>query len=122
VYDSIAVGDPTGKTILQITGQAITRLEERDYFKAAIATKQPVITPPRKSALNGKYSIFLAAPIVNINNNKITGVVRTRISVEKLEPIAQMNTSAMSQNKQKRWNTTSLMWKANSLPPPKKIK
>ena len=100
VYDSIAVGDTTGKTILQSTGQAVTGLGERDYFKAALATKQPVITPPRKSALNGKYSIFLAAPIVNINTNKITGVVRVRIPVEKLEPIVQINTSALSQDKQ----------------------
>ncbi len=82
VYDSIAVADISGKTILQTTGEAISGLKERDYFKAALETKQSVIAPPRKSKLNSKYYVFLAAPIVNINTNKITCVVRTRISVD----------------------------------------
>ncbi len=93
VYDSIAVADITGKTILQTTGEAISGLGERDYFKAAIQTKQSVIAPPRKSKLNGKYYVFIAAPIVNVNTNKITSVVRTRIPVDNLDPIVKASTS-----------------------------
>ncbi len=99
VYDSIAVADTTGKTILQTTGEAITGLGERDYFKAAIATGKSVIAPPRKSKLNGKYYVFIAAPIVNVNTNKITGVVRTRIPVDNLDPIAA-STATLSENNQ----------------------
>ncbi len=95
-YDSIAVADITGKPILQTTGEAVSGLGEQDYFKAALQTKQSVIAPPRKSKLNGKYYVFLAAPIVNVNTNKIIGVVRTRIPVDILDPIAQASTSTLS--------------------------
>jgi Methyl-accepting chemotaxis protein (MCP) signalling domain/Cache domain len=96
VYDSIAVADITGKTILQTTGEAISGLGERDYFKEALETKQSVIAPPRKSKLNGKYYVFLAAPIVNVNTNKITGVVRTRIPVDNLDPIVKARAFSVS--------------------------
>lgn len=99
-YDSIAVANVTGKTILQITGEAITGLGEQDYFKAALQTKQSVIASPRKSESNGKYYVFIAAPIVNTNTNQITGVVRSRIPVDNLDPIAQVNTSTLSKNTQ----------------------
>ncbi|MBW4665389.1 MAG: methyl-accepting chemotaxis protein [Chroococcus sp. CMT-3BRIN-NPC107] len=98
-YDSIAVADVTGKTILQTTGEVISGLGERDYFKAALATKKSVIAPPRKSKLNGKYYVFIAAPIVNVNTNKITGVVRTRIPVDNLDPIAKASTATLTGNK-----------------------
>ncbi len=99
-YDSIAVADVTGKTILQTTEETISGLGEQDYFKAALQTKQPVIVPPRKSASNGKYYVFIAAPIVNVNTNKITGVVRTRIPVDKLDPIIKVSTATLSENNQ----------------------
>lgn len=95
VYDSIAVADITGKTILQTTGEVISGLGERDYFKAAIQTKQSVIAPPRKSKLNGKYYVFIAAPVVNVNTNKVTGVVRTRIPVDNLDPIVEASAFAL---------------------------
>lgn len=99
-YDSIAVADTTGKTILQTTGETISGLGERDYFKAAIQTKQSVIAPPRKSALNGKYYVFIAAPIVNVNTNQITGVVRTRIPVDNLDPIVKASAANKANNEQ----------------------
>ena len=100
VYDSIAVADISGKTILQTTGEAISGLKEQEYFKAALETKQSVIAPPRKSKLNGKYYVFIAAPIVNVNTNKITGVVRTRIPVDNLDPIVKASAFTSSENKQ----------------------
>ncbi len=99
-YDSIAVADITGKTILQTTGEAISGLGEQDYFEAALETKQSVIAPPRKSKLNGKYYVFLAAPIVNINTNKITGVVRSRVPVDNLDPIVSPSAFTLSGNNQ----------------------
>lgn len=99
-YDSIAVADVTGKTILQTSGEAISGLGAQDYFKAAIQTKQSVIAPPRKSGSNGKYYVFTAAPIINVNTNKIIGVVQTRIPVDNLDPIVQANTATLSASKQ----------------------
>jgi Methyl-accepting chemotaxis protein (MCP) signalling domain/Cache domain len=99
-YDSIAVADVTGKAILQTTGEAITGLGEQDYFKTAIQTKQSVISSPRKSESNGNYYIFVAAPIVNVNTNQITGVIRTRIPVDNLDPLAQVDTSTLSRRTQ----------------------
>ncbi|WP_009632239.1 methyl-accepting chemotaxis protein [Synechocystis sp. PCC 7509] len=100
VYDSIAVADLTGKTILQTSGEAISGLGEQDYFKAALETKQSVIAPPTKSKLNGKYYVFLASPIVNANTNKITGVVRTRIPVDNLDPIVKVSNSTVDGSSQ----------------------
>ncbi|KJH71368.1 methyl-accepting chemotaxis protein [Aliterella atlantica] len=98
VYDSIAVADVSGRTILQTTGEAISGLGEQDYFKAALQTKQAVISPPNKSPSNGKYYVFIASPIVNVNTNRVTGVVRTRIPVENLDAIARIDASTLSES------------------------
>ena len=93
VYDSIAVTDIAGNTILQSSGEPVTGLGERDYFKEVIKTKRPVITPPRKSVLTGKYSIFVAAPIVDTATGKIIGMVRTRIPTTSLNKILGIETA-----------------------------
>ncbi len=82
VYDSIAVADLAGNTILQSTGEPITDLGKRDYFKEVIKTDRPVITPPRKSALTGEYSIFMAAPVKDSVTGKTIAVVRSRMPIK----------------------------------------
>ncbi len=77
-YDSIAVADLEGNTIVQSSGEPVTGLGERDYFKGVLQTKRPVITEPRKSKLNGKFYVFIAAPIFDAVTGKIIAVVRTR--------------------------------------------
>ncbi|MBW4618011.1 MAG: HAMP domain-containing protein [Cyanosarcina radialis HA8281-LM2] len=84
-YDNIAIGDLTGKTILQSEGEPVTGLGQRDYFKQVIGTKRPTIVA-RASALTKKHSIFAAAPIVDSNTGKISAIVRSRIPVELLRP------------------------------------
>lgn len=98
VYDSIAVADLSGKTILQTTGEAINALGAQDYFQQVMQTKQPVVTQPQKSQIDGKYYVFLAAPVVNVNTNRVTGVVRTRIPVNNLDAIAHIDASALSES------------------------
>lgn len=98
VYDSIAVADLGGKTILQTTGEAISNLGTQDYFQQAIQTKQPVVTQPKKSQVDGKHYIFIAAPIVNVNTNRVTGVIRTRIPVDKLDPLAHIDAATLSES------------------------
>lgn len=86
VYDSIAVMDLSGKVILRTTGETSTNLADRDYFKEVMRTKQPVIIEPRKSS-TGEVAVFLAAPIINVNTGKMTGVVRTRMPIKSLDGI-----------------------------------
>lgn len=94
VYDSIAVADLAGRTILQSTGEVVTGLGERDYFKAVKETGRPVITPPRQSALTGGYAIFLAAPVFDAGSKRMVAVVRSRIPVEFVEEIVKNFASA----------------------------
>ncbi len=84
-YDSIAVADLQGNTILQSSGEPIIDLGKRDYFQEVIKTNLPTVVQPRKSLINGQYSIFAAAPIVEINTGKIIGVLRTRTPIKYLE-------------------------------------
>jgi methyl-accepting chemotaxis protein len=80
-YDSIAVADLKGNTILQSTGEAITDLGKRDYFQEVIKTNHPIIVQPRKSFTSGQYSIFAAAPIIDVNTRQTIGIIRTRTPV-----------------------------------------
>jgi methyl-accepting chemotaxis protein PixJ len=86
-YDSIAVADLNGKTILQSSGEPVTGLGERDYFKAVKETKKPVITPPRPSALTKQWSVFSAAPVIDSNTGEIIAIIRTRIPVKNINQL-----------------------------------
>ncbi len=86
-YDSIAVADLDGNTILQSSGEPVTGLGERDYFKEVIKTKRPVITEPRASTLTGEVSIFLAAPLIDRATGEMIAVVRTRTPVTYLDEV-----------------------------------
>ena len=86
-YDSIAVADLAGNTIMQSSGEPVTDIGKQDYFQEVIKTKRPVITPPTKSALTGEYSVFVAAPIVDTTTGKIIGIVRSRLPGKNLDKI-----------------------------------
>ncbi|MEG3897037.1 MULTISPECIES: methyl-accepting chemotaxis protein [unclassified Microcoleus] len=90
-YDSIAVADLQGNTILQSSGEEITDLGKREYFKEVIKTNRPTLVQPRKSFINGKYAIFAAAPVVDINTGKTIAVIRTRTPTSYLEQGFQEN-------------------------------
>ena len=88
-YDSIAVADLQGNTILQSSGEPITDFGKRDYFQEVIKTNRPTLVQPRKSFVNGKYAIFAAAPIVDINTGKTIAVIRTRTPTNYLDQAFQ---------------------------------
>ncbi|MCC3467864.1 MAG: methyl-accepting chemotaxis protein [Microcoleus sp. PH2017_06_SFM_O_A] len=83
-YDSIAVADLKGNTILQSRGEKIVDLGKRDYFQEVTKTNQAVIMQPIKST-DGKYAIFTAAPVVDVNTNETIAVIRTRTPITYLE-------------------------------------
>jgi twitching motility protein PilJ len=88
VYDSIAVGDLNGNTILQTSGDPVTGLGERDYFKDALKTKG-VAFSSRKSALTGKYSVFFAAPVFDTETRQMIAIVRSRVPLQFFEELVQ---------------------------------
>ncbi|WP_293124191.1 methyl-accepting chemotaxis protein [Microcoleus sp. bin38.metabat.b11b12b14.051] len=84
-YDSIAVADLQGNTILQSSGEKIIDIEKREYFQEVIKTNRPTVVQPRKSFINGKYAIFAAAPVIELNTGKTIAVIRTRTPTTYLE-------------------------------------
>ena len=84
IYDSIAVADLNGKTILQSSGEPVTGLGERDYFKQVLSTNRPAIVNPKSSALTEEFSLFVAAPIKDINTGKTIAIIRARLPVKYL--------------------------------------
>lgn len=90
-YDSIAVADLQGNTILQSSGEAIIDLGKREYFQEVIKTNLPTVVQPRKSFISGQYSIFAAAPIIEINTGKTIGILRTRTPIKYLEEALKEN-------------------------------
>lgn len=90
-YDSIAVADLQGNTILQSSGEPVIDLAKRKYFQEVIKTNLPTVMQPSKSSLNDEYSIFAAAPILEINTGKTIGILRTRTPIKYLEEAFKEN-------------------------------
>ncbi|NJK69205.1 MAG: methyl-accepting chemotaxis protein [Microcoleus sp. CSU_2_2] len=82
-YDSIAVADLKGNTILQSSGEAITDMGKQDYFQEVIKSNRVAIVPPRQSF--SKPSIFAASPVVDMATGKTIAIVITRTPTAFLE-------------------------------------
>jgi twitching motility protein PilJ len=88
VYDSIAVFDLQGNTLVQMRdGKPISNYSDRPYFQEAIKTGKAVLNPPAKSKSSGKVSVEIAAPIRDTETNQIIGALRTRIPVKVFEDL-----------------------------------
>ncbi|WP_332993864.1 methyl-accepting chemotaxis protein [Microcoleus sp. A006_D1] len=97
-YDSIAVADLQGNTILQSSGEPIVDLGKREYFQEVIKTNRPTVVQPRKSLITGKYAIFAAAPVVDINTGKTIAVIRSRTPTTYLEQAFHENTDKLTRD------------------------
>lgn len=87
VYDSIAVFDLKGNTLVQSTGNPLPNLSDRDYFQAVLKTDQPVISSPQISKETGKYSFNFAAPIKDSVTGKTIAIVISRLPMNLLEDL-----------------------------------
>jgi methyl-accepting chemotaxis protein PixJ len=87
IYDSIAILDLKGNTIVQSTGNPLPNLADRDYFQAVLKTNQPVISIPQISKETGNYSIYFAAPIKDSVTGKTIAIVRSRLPMNLLEDL-----------------------------------
>ncbi len=91
VYNLIAFADLDGNTPIRstITLDPAPNIKERDFFKIALSTGKPFISQPGKSTVTKKTSMFVSAPVREINTDKLIGVVRTRMPIEKLEDVVK---------------------------------
>ncbi|TYQ29563.1 HAMP domain-containing protein [Pseudanabaena sp. UWO311] len=91
VYNLIAFADLEGNTPIRstITDDPAPNIKERDFFKMALSTGKPFISQPGKSTVTKKVSLFLSSPVKEIGSDKLIGVVRTRIPIEKLEDVVK---------------------------------
>jgi Methyl-accepting chemotaxis protein (MCP) signalling domain len=97
-YDSIAVADLQGNTILQSSGEKVIDIGNREYFQEVIKTNRATLVQPRKSFLNGKYAIFAAAPVIELNTGKTIAVIRTRTPTTYLEQKIHENQAQLSRD------------------------
>ncbi len=95
VYASIAFFDLQGNVQAQTAGDALDNHADRAYFQAVLKTGKPVISEPSISKNSGQWSVNFAAPVVDANN-RIVGVVRSRMLVSVLKDI----TASFSQEHQ----------------------
>ncbi|MGK7915861.1 MAG: methyl-accepting chemotaxis protein, partial [Prochloraceae cyanobacterium] len=90
-YDNIAIFNLQGKLLFQSkSAQPLT--EDRDYsqqkyFQRAIATREPVFKNSQSEDRADSAILTVAAPIKEKGTGKPIGMVVTRMSLEKLDPI-----------------------------------
>lgn len=88
-YNSIALFDLNGDTVVQSKGKSVPNHKTRDFFQEVLRTGRPVINQPSVSRLTGKLSINLAAPVKDAATGEIIGVIRTQMPVEGLDNVAK---------------------------------
>jgi methyl-accepting chemotaxis protein PixJ len=88
VYDSIAYFDLQGNVRAQTAGDPLSNHADRAYFQAVLKTGKPVVGDPSISKSSGESSVHFAAPVVD-GNNRIIGVVRSRMLVSALKEITK---------------------------------
>jgi methyl-accepting chemotaxis protein PixJ len=85
VYDSIAVFDVKGNPLVQTKGTGLSNHLDRKYFQEVLKTGKTVISDPELSKSSGKMVVHFAAPIKDLTNGQIIGVVRTRAPIDRIE-------------------------------------
>jgi methyl-accepting chemotaxis protein PixJ len=92
MYDSIAVFDVKGNLIAQSKSEALPNHADRDYFQQVLKTDRLFITEPRQSETSKGVYLFFAGPIKDEVTNKTIAIVRTRIPMEHLREVFNLNT------------------------------
>ncbi|MBI2914388.1 MAG: HAMP domain-containing protein [Firmicutes bacterium] len=88
-YDDIAVVDTAGWGIVSVhnpPGQPTVNVADRDYFRQAMATGQPVVSGLLTSRATGRNIVVTTAPISG-PDGKTVGLVITSLSIEHLKQV-----------------------------------
>jgi len=89
VYNSVALFDLNGETVVQAKGKPVPNHLTRDYYQRIMKTGQPTINPPSVSRTTGTLSMHIASPVKDIGTDKITGVIRFQLPVKGLDKVAR---------------------------------
>jgi methyl-accepting chemotaxis protein len=88
-YDGAMVLDLNGNPIAIANGAARVNHADRDYFQATIKTGKPQITRIETSKTTKQSSIYFTAPIKDVVTGQMMAIVRLRMPVSSLKPIAE---------------------------------
>ncbi|URD50615.1 methyl-accepting chemotaxis protein [Chroococcidiopsis sp. CCNUC1] len=89
VYNSIAMFDLNGDTVVQSKGKPIANHKDAEYFQQALKTGRPVISQPAIAKTAGTLSFNVAAPVRDSQTNQIIGVVRAKIPAEAVSKLLE---------------------------------
>jgi methyl-accepting chemotaxis protein len=88
-YDGAMVLDLNGNPIAIASGAAKVNHADRDYFQATLKTGKPQITKIETSKTTKQSSIYFTAPINDVVTGQMLAIVRLRMPVSSLKPIAE---------------------------------
>ena len=81
IYDSIALFDTQGRLMIRSSGSSTSTQLDADSIEAILSRNRPLMSPPRVSAITGELSIYISAPILNLETNQPIGIVQARFPV-----------------------------------------
>ena len=91
VYDLVAFANLNGITTIRSTStqDPNASIKESDFFKNVIAKGTPFITQPMLSPTDKSISLIVAAPVKENGTDKLIGVMRSQIPVDRLGEIIE---------------------------------
>ncbi len=87
-YDSVMIFDLNGNPIAVSKGSNRTNHADRDYFKQVVKTGKPYTSKVETSKTTKQSSLYFAAPVKDSVTGEMTAIVRMRMPVAALKPIA----------------------------------
>ncbi len=85
VYDSMAAFDLQGNVLVQSKGASLVNPVNSDYFKQVATTGKTYMSKPEVAKDTGKTVVYFATPIKNGSTGKVSGIMRTRAPIDRLE-------------------------------------
>ncbi|WP_055075584.1 methyl-accepting chemotaxis protein [Pseudanabaena sp. 'Roaring Creek'] len=87
VYDSIAVAALDGRVVLDVGEPSLPNISQRPYFQTVLTTDKPFISQPEPSVVTKKVSIFVGAPIKDVNTGKTIAIIRARLKTDAMDEV-----------------------------------
>ncbi|ELS33128.1 MULTISPECIES: methyl-accepting chemotaxis protein [Pseudanabaena] len=87
VYDSIAVAALDGRVFLDAGEPSLPNVSQRPWFQTVLTTDKPFISQPEVSPSSKKVSIFVAAPVKDVNTGKTIAIIRARLKTDSLDEV-----------------------------------
>jgi hypothetical protein len=87
-YDSAMIFDLNGNPTAVSKGSSRKNHADREYFKAVLKTGKPYTSRVETSTTTKQSSIYFAAPIKDTITGQMVAIVRLRMPVASLKPIA----------------------------------